>query len=219
MRIKAPNLGFSVRHLNSEARTVDWQDVRGEDSEGFSPILPAPRYSDWQDRDSDAPPRIERMKGARVMSDDDREAFEETEAYYEWRDSFEPMMNYAWPVDLAYGVDAQDAANLIEEHGGACVLLELSPDADERVYGGDGPEYVIALTGGGMNLSDHLAAAYLACGCVPPERILSGLAGVVSPDKARRLPLRAAYAEAARYYARTARALRDQSKRVHGGTL
>jgi len=213
-RFPLPAHGLSIRHLDSDSRHVDWSDLRDECEDGYSVILPSPTYGDWQDRDSNPPAHINRRSARAVMNDADSEAFQETQAYDEWRDSFEPMMNYAWPVTLAYGVSVDDAVALIEQHGGACSLIELGEEAGERLYGDDAPEYVIALTGGGMNLSDHIAAAYLACGCVPPERILSGLAGVISPEKARRLPLQTAYREAARHYASKGKNMLEQSKRV-----
>jgi len=216
-RFPTPSHGLSVRHLDSEARNIDWGDVRGEYDDGYSVILPDPTYGDWQERDSNPPARIARRSARSVMNDDDRAEFEQTEAHDEWRDSFEPMMNYAWPVSLAYGVGLKEAVALIERHAGACSVIELSDEAGERLYGDDAPDYIIALTGGGMNLSDHIAAAYLAFGCIPPERVLSGLAGVISKEKARRIPLQAAYREASKHYALRGKRLREQARRVSKG--
>lgn len=218
--IQRPRFGLSLQWLDADARQVDWQDVYGENADGYELQLPAPTYGDWSENASCAPDHVERIakrSPRRKLSDADRDAFEQTDAYYQWRDGFEPMMNYAWPVSLAYGHNLQSAVDAMSEHASACVLIELSEDARAALFGdgSDAPEYVIALTGGGMNLSDHIAAAYLACGCVPPSRILSGLAGVISPEKARRLPLRAAYRRAAEHYAYRAKELRDTSRRIH----
>ena len=73
-------------------------------------------------------------------------------------------MNALWPVDLAYGRSADEAAALMNKHGGATTLICV-----------DGERYFIAMTGGGMDLSWHIAAAYVCCGCVPPVEILDGL--------------------------------------------
>lgn len=93
------------------------------------------------------------------------QAFEEdADVSDQWRDGFFPMMNVMWPVHLAYGVDARDAAARISALAGATALVD---------YGGDYEEHLaIVLTGGGMDLSDHLARAYLCCGCVPPLELL-----------------------------------------------
>lgn len=97
--------------------------------------------------------------------------FRETDSYEEWRDGFEPMMNFYWPVTLAYGVSAEKAAALIDEFAAVCTLVKMEESDDD--------EYGIALSGGGMNLSDKLAVAYLCCGAIPPARLLRNLKGVI----------------------------------------
>lgn len=125
-------------------------------------------------------------------------------------------MNYAWPVDLGYRVSADDAIAAMGKHAPACVLIKLGGRAPTSAFGlGTEPDYVIALTGGGMDLSDHIAAAYLACGCVPPARILRDLGGVITREKALKLPLRQAYRDAVRYFAGLAKEFRGESRKVH----
>src|SRR5215217_157947 len=219
-KMSMPRQGLSLAHIDAEARNVDWSELRGECDDGFEIQLPSATYGDWAEHDMDAPAAVQRIakrSAGRQLSEKHEEAFGQTDAYLEWRDTFEPMMNYAWPVSLAYQRSPDEAIASMAEHARACVLIELSEEASERLhgYGPDAPEYVIALTGGGMDLSDELAADYLACGCVPPSRILSGLAGVISRDKARRLPLREAYRAAASAYATRAKQMREESKRIH----
>lgn len=146
----------------------------------------------------------------RPLPDDLKEAFQDSDGYHEWRSSYDPMMNYVWPVNLGYQVDAQTAADLIEEFAGAVVLVKF--DDKDRI----GEEYGIALTGGGMNLADHIATAYLCCGCVPPERLLNQLPGVVDDYRLKTCgpALRKAYAEAAKYYKRLADNMKRDSARV-----
>lgn len=220
-RMRTPEFGLSLAFLDADPRSVNWSDLREmEHGEGIQLQLPTPTYGDWQENDSDVPANIAKRKPHAVMNSADVERFEETDAHYQWRDGFEPMMNYAWPVSLAYGLELADAANAINAYGPACTLVELSDEAKESLYGNDSdsPDYVIALSGGGMNLSDHIAAAYLACGCVPPNRILSGLHGVIDDAKAKRLPLRAAYKAAADHYRDRAKRMRDECTRVHAAS-
>lgn len=97
--------------------------------------------------------------------EDEVERFQQSDAYFEWKDGFEPVMNYYWPVDLAYGVSPSAAAERIEQYGGATSLVYI-----ESVN-----TYAIVLTGGGMDLSWDICAAYICCGCIPPSRLLLGL--------------------------------------------
>lgn len=94
-----------------------------------------------------------------------KQRFEQSDAFYEWKDRYEPMMNVYWPVDLAYGVSPEEAAERIERFGGATSLVWIeSANTD-----------AIVLTGGGMDLSWDIAAAYICCGCIPPSRLLLNL--------------------------------------------
>lgn len=219
--ISAPRFGFSLQWIDATARQVDWSEFR--EDEGYMPILPRPTRGDVCEHAGDLARElwgdISSADWRIPLDDDEADAFEADDGWHEWRDGFEPMMNYAWPVSLAYdGPDPETAATLIEAHGGACVLIEFNEEARARLFGEDtdAPEYAIALTGGGMDLSDHIAAAYLACGCVPPSRILSGLSGVIDPGKAARLPLREAYERAADHLEFRAQRMRTECARVHG---
>lgn len=221
--IGAPRFGFSLQWIDADARQVDWSELSlGDD---YDAILPVPTCADVREHapelaDSWFPGGAEPDGGwSSALTDDEAEEFEDSDGWQDWRDGFAPMMNYAWPVSLAYdGPDAATAAGLIERFAPACVLIELQDDARERLYGDDrdAPEYAIALTGGGMDLSDDIAAAYLACGCVPPSRLLAGLSGVISPEKAVMLPLREAYERAADHLEFRAERMRKECARIHG---
>jgi hypothetical protein len=77
-------------------------------------------------------------------------------------------MNAAWPVELAYGVSEDEAANLMNRYSGATTLVAVSDEDGEE-------SYFIGMSGGGMDLSWDLCAAFICCGCIPPITILQGL--------------------------------------------
>lgn len=140
---------FSVASLFASARNVnDFSE------DGFSALygermeitIPDPTPADRRERDM--PARVD---------------WRETDAASDWEESFFPMMNALWPVELAYGRSEEEAAALMNLHAGATSLITV----DDQTY--------IAMTGGGMDLSWHIAAAYVCCGCVPPLDILDGL--------------------------------------------
>lgn len=94
-----------------------------------------------------------------------KEAFEHSDGWYEWKDGFEPVMNGYWPVTLAYRLDAETAAARIDQYGGSTALVWIE----------SANTHAIILTGGGMDLSWDICAAYICCGCVPPARLLLDL--------------------------------------------
>lgn len=115
----------------------------------------------------------------------------------EWRDANFPIMNALWPVDLAYGRSHQEATRLIGKHGGATVLITI----DDRDF--------IAMTGGGMDLSWHIASAYVCCGCVPPVQILEGLyRSPFETSKSARAAVLSAWRDGAKF-------LRDKARRLN----
>ncbi|PWC98028.1 hypothetical protein TSO5_03210 [Azospirillum sp. TSO5] len=181
---------MSYANVLTSAINVDWQELRGDDLEGVQIILPKitrdvlEQYNaeidefdeaDWlednpaedfatEDERSAAMAK-EKQEFDESALDDAIERFKESDAHHEWADTFEPMMNYFWPVELGYGVELEEAATMIDQHAGCATL----------VYVESLDTHGIALSGGGMDLSWDLAAAYLCCGCVPPLNILSGL--------------------------------------------
>lgn len=98
------------------------------------------------------------------------ERFEHSDGWYEWKDSFEPAMNFIWPCQ-PYRINDQDAATLINELAGSTSLVTITPPDDSSEDETQG----IVLTGGGMDLSWDICAAYICCGQIPPARLLSNL--------------------------------------------
>lgn len=151
-----PKHGFSLASVTVDSRNIDTFGVtRDGDPADFQSmhggrmeiVYPAP--TPQQRADHDMPKRGEWDDGERGAD--------------EYRDGFFPMMNALWPVELAYGRSEAEAADLMNRHGGATSLISIDGD------------YYIAMTGGGMDLSWHLAAAYVCCGAVPPLYILRSL--------------------------------------------
>lgn len=184
-----PDHGFSVASIFAAPR-----DVYTFDPEGFSGLyerrmeihIPDPSASDRRQYDM---PR--------------RGHWQDCEGADDYRAGFDPIMNALWPVQLAYGRSIETASRLMNAHAGAAVLVTI-----------DDEEY-IALAGGGMDLSWHLAAAYVCCGCVPPVDILDRLSG--SPfesSKAARGAIMRAWREGARHMARQAKRLTADARKV-----
>lgn len=122
----------------------------------------------------------------------------------EWRDSFWPMMCFAWPVEL-HGLDAETAAERIAAFAPEVTLMR-SPDDD------GGESFALALTGGGMDLSPALAAAYVACGAVPPVSLLSRLRPEFHVSRAAESAVLAAMGRAAEFLEARAHDLRTAAK-------
>lgn len=110
----------------------------------------------------------EHFAGEEYDSDEDRltaaiDEFPCSDAYHEWIDSYYPIMNYAYPVTLRHNADLPSLATKIEAMAGCVTLVEV----DEQCY--------LALTGGGMDLSWNICAAFIACNLMPPLKYLDGL--------------------------------------------
>jgi len=69
-------------------------------------------------------------------------------------DGYTPMMNYAYPLPNYNGIYGYDQLSL-EEIGSVC-LVDI------------GGLYYLALTGGGMDLSQDICLGYIALGYLPP---------------------------------------------------
>ncbi|UTC28655.1 hypothetical protein MARCHEWKA_01420 [Brevundimonas phage vB_BpoS-Marchewka] len=190
----AADAAFSLASITNDSMERDWSEFYNADTgePGFQSVLPAitlgvidERAADLWDDFPKARALFE-VDGAAVLADEELEdAFRQTEGYDEWRDSFDPMMNYGWPVDLKY-VDSEGIAAIaarFDAWGLACTLIEIDNGRHDE------PDYEIALTGGGMNLTDHLAAAYIACGHVPPITLLDNLSGSFPSGLVHRLPM------------------------------
>jgi hypothetical protein len=94
------------------------------------------------------------------------EDFKSSDDFYEWQDSYQPMMNALWPCEPRYGLADEDAATAIDRYAGATALVTINSEQHHGLQG-------IAMTGGGMDMSWDICAAYICCGCIPPIRLLA----------------------------------------------
>lgn len=131
---------------------------------------------DWRDVDFDVVYPVVTIEIAEQHGFHDVDDFIDSCAYYDWQDSMSPMMNFYWPVDVS---DVEGAAMAIYNHAGNTSLIYLN-DLDK---------YAIVLTGGGMDLSWDIAAAYVCCGDVPPAELLRNLSSycTVSDDMRKKV--------------------------------
>lgn len=173
-RFKPENLAKDT--LFNCSLAMDWQAVNenGGNYDGVAVAFPAITESilddywpEWQEWQNESP--LSDYDGDRdAWLADAVDAFEESDSVHEWRDSFFPVMNFAWPIRLRADPDRRELAGLLDAMAG-CVTLVTIDDSD-----------YLALTGGGMDLSWNLCAAYVACGCMPPLRLLRGLPAMAS---------------------------------------
>lgn len=103
--------------------------------------------------------------------------FMESERYDDWQEGFLPAMAVLWPC--AMNVTPAQAAEAFRREGLACTPVKGIIHGTE-VSG-------IALTGGGMDLSDHIAAAYFLCGQVAPVTVLESALRISSPKMEQEL--------------------------------
>jgi hypothetical protein len=150
---------LGLRYRDASALTVDWDQIRSENEDGVV-VHPRPDADVLREYGFDGGHDLTTEDGLNAAI----EEFEQSDAYFEWKDGNEPAMNYLWPCEPAYGTSMEKAAQLIASHGGATCLVS---------YQLDGEKYVgIAMTGGGMNLSHDLAAAYVCAGHTPPLELM-----------------------------------------------
>ena len=81
--------------------------------------------------------------------------FKETQAFDELRETYVPMMNY---MHILQDKPFEEQIQLVEKYAGVCVVIEME---DLDVCG-------LALTGGGMDLSDNIELAYYLTDGVSP---------------------------------------------------
>ena len=156
-KMTADALGFAS--LYNRSRHVDWSEFDRDEWRVILPDAPEEALDDywpeWREECADL--------------DEARKSFDQQERFYEWEDSFAPMMNYLWPVHMVYGGSPSELATAIDKAGIAITLIELD---DENKHGCD---YGFALSGGGMDLSWHIATAYVLAGQVPPFVLMENL--------------------------------------------
>lgn len=164
-----PAHGFSLANITaSPIMTTEWapSGCIGDDNSGALEIEPVyPEVTAQRARaileDHGIAPEREDGESDEDYAERCLEDFEGSDAESEWCDGFFPMMNAAWPVDLAYGADPETVAGRIDDLAGAVSLVRVESENFPT-------EYALALTGGGMDLTDHLIRAYVCCGSVPP---------------------------------------------------
>lgn len=88
--------------------------------------------------------------------------FKQSDQYYEWQDGFVPVSSMLWPCDPLNDVTKLVQA-LNDQYVSCCFV---SGELDEKEYKG------FMVTGGNMNLSDHVAIAYIEAGFIPPLEVL-----------------------------------------------
>lgn len=213
LRVTARQLGLGS--IDAQSRNIDWREAFGEDGDGWEIILPRVTFGDIAERAPDllTPAQVKTADKFpdRKAPEDLAEEFEQSDGFYEWKDSFEPMMNYVWPAFLPYGMDSQDLADRIAEYCPTMTLIYFGEHSEHCPE-----EYGYALSGGGMNLADQIAAAYLCADQVPPFHLLQSLAGVIGPEMVRRIgpALRAAYVKAADHMRYRAKRISEERARV-----
>lgn len=212
LKVSTADLGYAS--VDAQSREIDWTEACGEDFEGWRVIYPSLTFGDLAEHAEDlltpAQARVADRSPYKPAPQKLIEQFEETRAGYEWRDAFQPMMNFVWPAFIPYGMSSQDVADRLAQFAPTVSLVTFDDDSH------CGEDYGYALSGGGMNLSDQLAAAYLCAHQIPPLSLLEALPGVIGEYKLRQIgrPLRAAYRLAANAMKLKAQRLAETGARV-----
>lgn len=107
----------------------------------------------WQQPEDNASPEQDDLYEAYNDAIDEISEFRDRHA-----DGYAPLMNYFYPVTIQG--DAQDAANRMAVHACNTCLVSITDNDGET-------QYYIGLTGGGMDFSHEIAAAYVCCGSMP----------------------------------------------------
>lgn len=212
------NPDLSMANVTTTSQRIeDWTDtLYPEDgSEGAEIVLPPVTFGAVYERAEDLLTKSQQRTADRFpdreVPPDLAERFEGSDGHDEWRASFDPMMNYVWPVALPYRADASQVAALLNEF---CPVMTLVNFGDDSPFCSE--SHAFALSGGGMNLADQIATAYLCAGVVPPSSLLESLPGVISDYQRDKVApvLRKAYRKAADYHAYRAKAIRREAGRV-----
>lgn len=202
-KIKTRKPELIVEHLgygntNQKAVTVEEFDF-----EAFEIILPPVTFAVIKDADY-AHEIFEKDFSEEhwlALSEEEREAaiekFEASDMHAEWQDGYNPMMLYFWPLFM-HGQEPKKVAALLDQYAPCVTLIELNERHD--LHNAIGEDYAFALSGGGMDLTDHLALAYICAGAVPPLKIITHAPDVIDAYKvpAVRKALRLALEGAAR---------------------
>lgn len=173
-----PRERLSPNHIGTTSITLDsalFDALTSPETDAV--VHPEPRLSDLEQYDM-APDDL-RAEGLDVPEDEDDaldfalDHFKQQDVYYEWKDTHQPMMMYIWPVD--YVDDESKLAQLLADEDLACVYVDGTAKlrVEDSRYDTVEVEYKgFMLTGGGMNLADHLAMAYILADYIPPAALL-----------------------------------------------
>ncbi len=213
--IGTASLGFA--HVTTESRDIDWREAWGENGDGWEVVMPPLTLGVIAERKPDllspAQTKLADAKPNTPAPETLAEDFRESDAFGDWESSFEPMMNYLYPVTVRTfdGQTSEGLAALLEEFAPTCSLIYFGEHSEHCPE-----EYAFALSGGGMNLSDQICAAYLCAGHVPPHDFLSALPGVIDEWKRDQLGdvLKEAFAQAAGYLRTRANRVEEDGARV-----
>lgn len=151
---------------------VDWSKGYGETWETFFPYLDKWSYSqglDWIDgKGYDHDKKLNRQMPIDKLQDLVRGFMNDDP------DAFMPMMNYYYPLPN-FRLDPGEAQTILEFHAGAVVLVEYAEKP------------VLALSGGGMDLSWDICEAFMLLSYLPPVHFcdLSDMAGMKYDERNR----------------------------------
>jgi hypothetical protein len=199
---------FSVASIFASAIDRDWTEGYAEKwQEVFPPFTLGAIAEHAEELLSPEQAALAATSPMTKAPEDLADEFNQSDGYESFRTGFEPMMNFAWPVELGYEVEPQAAALLMAEFAPSCTLIERGEPGEE-------PSYEIALNGGGMNLADHIAGAYLCCGALPPVGILDSLSRCLPSYLLPRLPMVRVYQEARSFLSNKSETLTGELARI-----
>lgn len=128
-----------------------------------------PSYHDDMPEDLDVYCAIALEEYVEFISD----SFIQSDSFFDWEQDFEPMTHWFYPVPLRdkSASELETIATNISKWSGNVTLLECNG------------EYYLTLNACGSNFSWDLAAAFIACGLVPPLPVLTNLPAMAGGDK------------------------------------
>lgn len=149
-------LELSYDSIDAQSASYDWTEGYAERWDtiqpDFSDIELVKKFLDMQGHEH-------KDQGASETDEEyERRSTEQAEEVWRTDEFGHPMMNYYYPFHLRHGADPSELQmKMFIEGGSTClVMVEEEP--------------VIALTGGGMDLSWDICLAYILCGNFPPVR-------------------------------------------------
>jgi hypothetical protein len=127
-----------------------------------------PNYHDDMPSDLDVYCAIALEEYVESVSD----SFQQSDSFFDWEQDFEPHTSWFYPVPLTSyqekSASLTKIATNISKWSGNVTLLECEG------------EYYLTFNASGMNLSWDMAAAFIACGFIPPLKVLESLPSFAS---------------------------------------